>query len=215
LSFVDAAALPLTTLTAWESLFERFAMDEESRGDLVVLGAAGGVGSVMIQLAKALTEVRVIATASRDDSRQWATQMGADVVINHHQLRTDAPDVAPAGIDYVFSPHSKGNVETFAEIMRPLGHVVAIDEPGGMDLLPLKQKSIAWHWELMFTRAMFGYDMIAQQRMLTKAAALVDDGVLRSTLTESIGDFSAAGIREAHRRVESGHMVGKVVVYRS
>jgi NADPH:quinone reductase len=215
LSFSDAAALPLTTITAWEALFERFGLTAQSTGDLVVLGAAGGVGSIMIQLAKALTGVRVIATASRDDSRQWARQMGADVVINHHDLRAQALDVAPDGVDYVFSPHSAGNIENYAAIVRPFGHIVAIDEPEGLDLLPLKEKSIAWHWELMFTRPMLGYDMIAQQRLLTEAAALVDSGVLRTTVTTTIDDLTAAGLRQAHRDVESGRMVGKVVVHRA
>lgn len=214
LSFAQAAALPLTTITAWESLFERFSLDGTSSGDLLVLGAAGGVGSVMIQLAKKLTAVRVIATASRDESRQWALGLGADTVVDHHDLRTETIEVAPDGIDYLFSPHSQGNIETYADLMRPFGHITAIDEPDGLDLVPLKAKSIAWHWELMFTRAMFGYDMIAQQRILDEAATLVDDGVLRTTVTEMIDDFSAAGLREAHRRVESGRMVGKVVVHR-
>jgi zinc-binding alcohol dehydrogenase family protein len=214
LSFKDAAALPLTTITAWESLFERFGLGADSRGDLVVLGAAGGVGSAMIQLAKELTGVRVIATASREDSRRWALGLGADVVINHHDLRAQALEVAPDGVDYVFSPHSAGNIETYAAITRPFGHITAIDEPEGLDLVPLKAKSIAWHWELMFTRALFSYDMITQQRLLTAAADLVDRGALRSTISTAIDDFSAAGLREAHRLVESGRMIGKVVVHR-
>ncbi|MHA3019933.1 zinc-binding alcohol dehydrogenase family protein [Mycobacterium sp. BMJ-28] len=214
LSFKDSAALPLTTITAWEALFERFGLTAESRGDLLVLGAAGGVGSAMIQLAKQLTGVRVIATASRDDSRQWALDLGADAVIDHHDLERQAREAAPDGIDYVFSPHSAGNIETYAAITRPFGHITAIDEPEGLDLLPLKAKSIAWHWELMFTRPMFGYDMIAQQRLLTAAADLVDRGALRTTITTSIDDFSAAGLRAAHRLVESGRMIGKVVVHR-
>jgi zinc-binding alcohol dehydrogenase family protein len=214
LSLNDSAALPLTTITAWETLFERFALTEESTGDLLVLGAAGGVGSVMIQLAKALTKVRVIATASRDDSRDWALQMGADVVINHHNLKDEALQAAPDGVDYLFSPHSKGNIENFEAVVRPFGHITAIDEPPGLDLVSLKSKSIAWHWELMFTRSLHNYDLIAQQRMLAHAAQLVDDGVLRSTITKSIGSFDAAGLTEAHADVESGRMVGKVVVHR-
>jgi NADPH2:quinone reductase len=214
LSFGDAAALPLTTITAWETLFERFGLTEQSRGDLLVLGAAGGVGSIMIQLAKALTGVRVIATASRDDSRAWAYQMGADVVIDHHALRDETLAAAPDGIDYLFSPHSRDNVETYAAIVRPFGHITAIDEPPGLDLLPLKEKSIAWHWELMFTRPLFGYDLIAQQRLLTRAAELVDNTVLQSTVTKSIPSFDASGIIQAHRDVESGRMIGKVVVHR-
>jgi NADPH:quinone reductase len=214
LTFAEAAALPLTTITAWETLFERFKLGAESQGDLLVLGAAGGVGSVMIQLAKALTGVRVIATASRDDSREWATNLGADVVIDHHDLRAQALAAAPDGIPYLFSPHSQDNIENYAAIMQPFGHITAIDEPPGLDLLPLKEKSIAWHWELMFTRSLFGHDMIAQQRLLAQAASLVDRGVLRSTMTTAIGDFSASGLREAHRQVESGRMIGKVVVHR-
>jgi zinc-binding alcohol dehydrogenase family protein len=214
LSYPEAAALPLTTITAWETLFERFGLGAESGGDLLVLGAAGGVGSVMIQLAKALTGVRVIATASRDDSRRWATEMGADVVIDHHDLRAQALDVAPDGVDFLFSPHSRDNVDTYAKIVRPFGHITAIDEPPGLDLLPLKEKSIAWHWELMFTRPLFGYDMIGQQLLLTQAASLVDRGVLRSTMTSAVDDFTSAGLRQAHQQVESGRMIGKVVVHR-
>ncbi|CAN5238179.1 zinc-binding alcohol dehydrogenase family protein [soil metagenome] len=215
LSYNDSAALPLTAITAWETLFERFSLARASRGDLLVLGAACGVGSIMIQLAKALSEVRVIATASRAESREWATQMGADAVISHHDLQAQALGVAPDGVDYLFSPHSQGNVEIYAEIVRPFGHITAIDEPPGLDLLPLKAKSIAWHWELMFTRSLSGYDLIGQQNLLNEVAAMVDAATLRSTVTAVIDDFSATGIQEAHRQVESGRMVGKVVVTRA
>lgn len=215
LSFADAAALPLTTITAWESLFDRFGLTAESTGDLLVLGAAGGVGSIMIQLAKALTKVRVIGTASRDESRAWATDMGADVVVNHHHLHDEVLAVAPDGVDYLFSPHSQGNIDDYAAIVKPFGHITAIDEPPGLDLVALKQKSIAWHWELMFTRAMFETpDMIEQQRLLSRTADLVDQGVLRTTVTKTITGFSAASLIEAHRDVESGRMSGKVVVTR-
>ncbi|MCX8564349.1 zinc-binding alcohol dehydrogenase family protein [Mycolicibacterium mucogenicum] len=214
LSFKDSAALPLTTITAWETLFERFALTADSGGDLLVLGAAGGVGSVMIQLAKRLTGVRVIATASRDDSRAWVVDLGADAVIDHHDLQAQALEVAASGVDYVFSPHSAGNIDIYAAITKPFGHITAVDEPDGLDLLPLKAKSIAWHWELMFTRALCSYDMIAQQRLLSAVADMVDRGEVRSTVTTAIHDFSASGLREAHRLVESGRMIGKVVVYR-
>lgn len=214
LSAGDAAALPLTAITAWEALFERFRLTRESTGDLLIMGAAGGVGSIMIQLAKALTGVRVIATASRDESADWARTMGADEVINHHDLLAQAKAVAPQGVDYLFSPHSAGNIETYAQIVRPFGEITAIDEPEGMDLLPLKEKSIAWHWELMFTRSLFGYDLTYQRDLLNAMADLVDAGTVRSTVTATIDDFSAAGIRAAHQQVESGQMVGKVVVTR-
>jgi NADPH:quinone reductase len=214
LSFAQAAALPLTTITAWETLFERFALTRDSTGDLLIIGGAGGVGSIMIQLAKKLTDVRVVATASRPESRRWALDMGADEVIDHHDLLDAATGVAPDGFDYLFTPYSAGNIDVFAEIVRPFGHITAIDEPPGLDLVGLKAKSIAWHWELMFTRPLFGYDLIAQQRMLTATAALCDSGVLRTTLAKSIGDFNAAGIREAHRDIESGQTIGKVVIHR-
>lgn len=214
LSFSDSAALPLTAITAWEALFERFRLTPEAGGDLLVLGGAGGVGSIMIQLAKALTGVRVIATASRDDSRDWALKMGADVVINHHDLQAQALEVAPNGVDYLFSPHSQGNIETYAEIVRPFGEITAIDDPEVADVVSLKSKSIAWHWELMFTRSLYGYDLEYQQNLLNRVAEMVDAGTLRSTVTSLIDDFSAAGIREAHRQVESGRMIGKVVIHR-
>lgn len=215
LSFADAAALPLTTITAWESLFDRFGLTADSTGDLLVLGGAGGVGSIMIQLAKALTGVRVIATASRDESRKWARQMGADLVVNHHHLRDETLAAVPGGVEYLFSPHSAGNIDDYEAIVRPFGHITAIDEPEGLELVGLKAKSIAWHWELMFTRAMFETpDMIEQQRLLARTAELVDQGTLRTTVTTTITDFSAAGLIEAHRDVESGRMTGKVVVTR-
>ncbi|WP_370464436.1 zinc-binding alcohol dehydrogenase family protein [Mycolicibacterium sp. 018/SC-01/001] len=215
LSFADAAALPLTTITAWESLFDRFGLTGDSTGDLLVLGAAGGVGSIMIQLAKALTQVRVIATASRDESRAWAQRMGADLIVNHHHLREETLAAVPGGVDYLFSPHSAGNIDTYEAIVKPFGHITAIDEPEGLELVDLKAKSIAWHWELMFTRAMYETpDMVEQQRLLARAADLVDQGVLSTTVTKTINDFSAAGLAEAHRDVESGRMTGKVVVTR-
>ncbi len=215
LSFAEAAALPLTTITAWETLFERFRLAADSTGDLLVIGAAGGVGSVLIQLAKQRTGVRVIATASREESRQWCLQMGADIVIDHRDLRGQVLQVAPDGVDYLFSPHSQGNISAYADIVRPFGHITAIDDPGQLDLMPLKAKSIAWHWEFMFTRPMFGHDMIAQQQLLTKAATMVAGGTLHSTLTTAIDHFDAAGLRQAHRLVEAGSMVGKVVVHRA
>ncbi len=214
LSFAEAAALPLTTITAWETLFERFALSDQSTGDLLIIGGAGGVGSIMIQLAKKLSGVRVVATASRDESRQWALDMGADVVIDHQNLRAAAADIAPSGFDYLFSPYSEGNVEVYADIVRPFGHITAIDDPVGLDLAPLKSKSIAWHWELMFTRPLYGVDLIAQQQLLAKTAAMCDSGVIRTTLNKTIADFSSVGIREAHRDIEGGRTIGKVVIHR-
>lgn len=215
LTFGEAAAMPLTTITAWETLFERFRLNADSTGTLLSLGGAGGVGSIMIQLAKELTRLRVLVSATRPESRSWVQQLGADGVVDHHRLAASVEEVAPEGIDYLFSPHSRGNIEAFAQVVRPFGHITAIDEPEGLDLLPLKAKSIAWHWELMFTRSIYQTDdMIEQKRLLETVAKLVDDRRLRTTLTKSINDFSAAGMREAHRLVESGRTTGKVVVTR-
>ncbi|MEU1082573.1 zinc-binding alcohol dehydrogenase family protein [Streptomyces sp. NPDC005908] len=215
LSHADAAALPLTTITAWESLFDHFQLTAESQGTLLIMGAAGGVGSIMIQLAKELTSLRVLATASRSESAAWVKELGADGVVDHHDLVATTQKQAPGGVDFIFSPHSRGNVHAFATLLRPFGHITAIDDPQRLDLLPLKSKSITWHWELMFTRPMYETaDMDTQKRLLETVASLVDEKRLRSTATKVIDDFSATGLREAHSLVESGHAVGKVVVAR-
>ena len=209
LDFAEAAAMPLTTLTAWEALFDRLRLTSASTGTLLILGAAGGVGSILIQLARQLTGLEVIGTASRADSQQWVLDRGAHRVVNHHD---DLAAALPDGVDYVFSPHSAGMIETFARIVRPYGAVVAIDEPPNLDLLPLKSKSIAWHWELMFTRALYDPASTAQHDILRQAAALVDQGVLHTTLTERIDGITAANLRRAHASVESGSAIGKTVV---
>lgn len=205
LDFAAAAALPLTTITAWETLFDRFRLDAGSTGTLLVLGAAGGVGSMVIQLARALTGLTVVGSASRDESRKWALDLGAHDVVDHHDL--------PEGVDYIFSPSTAGRIERFAEILRPGGAITAIDEPEGLNLLPLKAKSISFHWELMFTRSLFQTpDMIAQHELLDRVAELVDAGTIRSTLTTLLSPINAATLTRAHEMVEGGHMVGKVVV---
>jgi NADPH2:quinone reductase len=213
LSFAEAAALPLTAITAWESVFEKFGLRRESEGVLLVLGAAGGVGSILIQLVRALTGVTVVATASRPESREWVKELGAHHVADHHDLVASVRAVAPDGVDWIFSPHSAGQIEAFAELLVPRGQVVAIDEPPGLDLVPLKDKSITWHWELMFTRALYGArDLVEQHDILEDVAKLVDDGRLRTTMTTELQPFDAQTMRKAHALVEDGHTVGKVVV---
>ena len=209
LDFAEAAALPLTTLTAWEALFDRLRLTSTSTGTLLVLGAAGGVGSVLVQLARRLTGLEIIGTASRPESQQYVLDRGAHRVVDHHE---DLAAALPGGVDYVFSPHSAGMIETFAEILHPYGAVVAIDEPEGLDLLPLKSKSIAWHWELMFTRALYDPSSTAQHDILRRAAELIDQGVLHTTLTERIDGITAANLRRAHGIVERGSAIGKTVV---
>ena len=215
LTFAEAAALPLTATTAWETLVERFCLTSGSRGTLLVIGAAGGAGSVMIQLAKELTGVRVLASASRPRSRDWVRELGADEVVDHRDLVATVRQAAPEGVDYLFSPYSHGNIERYAEIVRPFGHITAIDAPVGLDLRPLVPKSITWHWEFMFTRTRYQTpDLAVRKELLMTVARLVEAKRIRSTLATTIGDFTAAGLREAHRLVESGHTVGKVVVAR-
>ncbi len=216
LSYAEAAALPLTAITAWEALFTRFRLGPESRGTLLALGAAGGVGSVLIQLAKTLTGVTVIGTASRPESQRWVLDLGADHVVDHSaDLAAQVLAIAPDGVDYIFSPQTPGNFPVFAPIAKPFGQITVIDDPGSADISTLKSKSLTWHWEYMFTRSMYETeDMIQQHYLLDRVAQLVDRGVLRTTLTTTLTPFTAERFREAHRLVETGHNVGKVVVSR-
>jgi NADPH2:quinone reductase len=209
LDFAQAAALPLTTLTAWEALFVKLRLDQDSTGTLLVLGAAGGVGSIAVQLARQLTNVEVIGTASRPQSRQYVLERGAHRVVDH---RGDLAGSLPDGVDYILTPHSGAMVATFARILRPFGAVVAIDEPAGLDITPLKSKSISWHWELMFTRALYDPTSTAQHDILRQAADLVDKGILHTTLTQRIDGIDAANLRHAHATVETGATVGKIVL---
>jgi zinc-binding alcohol dehydrogenase family protein len=212
LPFADAAALPLTTITAWETL-EKIGMVAGRRpnGTLLVLGGAGGVGSAMIQLARALTDLTVIATASRAESVRWVTDLGAHHTADHRDLVASVLDAAPDGVDFVLSPFSAGNVDNFARLVRPGGHVVAIDEPPGLDLRPLKAKSIAWHWELMFTRPLFTPTDPAQHEILNQAAGLAEGGRLRTTATTVQTPINAATLRAAHADVETSTTIGKTV----
>lgn len=212
LDFAEAAALPLTTITAWETVFERFGLTKDSTGALLVMAGAGGVGSMVVQLARQLTSLTVIATASRPESAAWATSLGAHHVVNHHNLRAEVTAVAPNGVNYVFSPFSAGNVQTYADLMAVHGQVVAIDEPAGLDLLPLKAKSQTWHWELMFTRPLFDPESTSQRELLDDTARLVDDGVLRTTMTRKLTPITPETLREAHGAVEGSGMIGKIVV---
>lgn len=164
LSHAEAAALPLTTITAWESLFDKFRLDSASTGTLLVVGGAGGVGSILIQLAKKLTQVRVIATASRPESQEWVRAMGADDVVDHSgDLEEQLRHIAPGGIDYIFTSQTRGKLPLFAAVIKPFGQIVAIDDEKNLDISPLKSKSVSWHWELMFTRSMHHTDDLIRQ----------------------------------------------------
>jgi zinc-binding alcohol dehydrogenase family protein len=216
LDFAAAAALPLTTITAWESLFEKLRLDADSRGALLVVSGAGGVGSILTQLARVLTGVTIVATASRPESREFAARMGAHHVVDHSgDLASAVRAVAPDGVRWVFSPQTAGHFNAFAELLQPFGELVTIDGASGLDTSRLVQTSITWHQEWMFTRAKFETpDMGEQGRLLDAVAGLVDDGRVVSTLTTRLDGFSPDNLRRAHELVESGRSVGKVVVAR-
>ena len=219
LDFAQAAALPLTTITAWELLFERmpFAIDmENNQRSLLIIGGAGGVGSIAIQLARH-AGFTVIATASRKETIDWCESLGAHHVIDHRQPL--APQLAALGyaqIDVVLNLADTDRYwETVGEIIAPQGHVGLIVEPSGLLKIgdPYKAKCIGIHWEMMFARARFKtQDMIEQHHLLNRVASLVDAGELRTTHTETIGAIDAANLREAHRRLESGTTIGKLVL---
>ncbi|MGD8166809.1 zinc-binding alcohol dehydrogenase family protein [Herbiconiux sp. P16] len=217
LGFAEAAALPLTSITAWEGLLKQLRLSRDSRGTLLVIGAAGGVGSMVVQLAKVVTGVTVVATASRPETVEWVTALGADHVIDHSRdLLPQLAEVAPEGVDWVFSTQRTAqNLPTLVEALKPFGHIVAIDDPAELDIAPLKPKALTFHWELMFTRSTFGTpDLVEQHRLLDSVAELVESGDVRTTLTRTLTPFDAASLREAHRLVESDRGIGKVVVSR-
>ncbi|WP_336723657.1 zinc-binding alcohol dehydrogenase family protein [Cellulosimicrobium cellulans] len=217
LDWADAAALPLTTLTAYEALFDKLRLTASSRGTLLVVGAAGGVGSIMIQLAKTLAPgVQIVGTASRPETSAWVTSLGADAVVDHHgDLAANVLDVAPGGVDWIFTSASArpGAVEAYVRIAKPFGQIVAIDDPRHLDVVGLKSKALTWHWEFMFARSMHhAADMIEQHRILSHVAELVDEGKIRSTATRRLSPLDPEHLIAAHRIVESGRSIGKVVV---
>jgi zinc-binding alcohol dehydrogenase family protein len=220
LSDAQAAALPLTAITAWEILFDRLRVAQSQDGGgagetLLVMGGAGGVGSILVQLARQLTGLRVVATASRPESRQWCLDMGAHDVIDHREPL--APQLAALGIaqvDHVASlTHTAAYMGQYVECLRPQGQIALIDDMPTLDVVPLKRKSLSLHWEMMFTRSLFGTpDMARQGALLAEVARLADAGRLRSTLTAEFGTIDAANLRRAHAHVESGRAIGKVVL---
>ncbi|WP_369131207.1 zinc-binding alcohol dehydrogenase family protein [Modestobacter roseus] len=212
LDFAEAAALPLTTITAWETLFERWRLSADSTGTLLVMGAAGGVGSILVQLARQLTGLTVIAAVGRPESREWISGLGAHHVVDRNDLLAQVAEIAPRGVDLVFSPFSAGMVDTYTQVMAVGGSVVAIDEPEGVDTLPLKWKSQGWHWEFMFSRVLHDPESTAHRELLDEVARLVDAGTLRTTLGTRLSPIDAATLQEAHRQLESSATIGKVVL---
>ncbi len=218
LSMAQAAALPLTSITAWEMLFEGLQVprDKCASGDaLLLVGGAGGVGSITIQLARALTGLRVIATASRPETRAWCLSLGAHEVVDHHgDVAAQLAAIGAAQVRYVFSTNATDqHWPAIAAALAPRGRVGLIDDPGPFNISLIKRKSGSLHWEFMFTRPMFGLPDIAEQhRLLAEVAAMVDAGVIRTTLTETMGPITAANLRRAHALIESGKARGKIVL---
>jgi NADPH:quinone reductase len=215
LDWAQAAALPLTAITAWEALFDRIDVRKPVPGcsSILIIGGAGGVSSIAIQLARQLTGLTVIATASRPETRSWVQELGAHHVIDH--AKPLAEQVAGLGAPgFVFSTtNTDKHVTEIAKLIAPQGRFGLIDDPASLDIVPFKRKSVSVHWELMFTRPIFHTaDMDAQGKLLHEVARLVDAGTVRTTLGENFGPINAANLRRAHSLIESGRARGKVVL---
>ncbi|WP_131782984.1 zinc-binding alcohol dehydrogenase family protein [Legionella gresilensis] len=215
LSYSQAAALPLTTLTAWELLFDRLNVQNNEKSTLLITGAAGGVGSILTQLARQLTSLTIIGTASRPESQTWVKNNGAHHILNHNQ--PIKPQLTNAGInevDYVISlTHTDHHGLDLINCLKPQGKFALIDDPMQLDFKAFKLKSISIHWELMFTRSLFmTADLIKQHEILNEAARLVEKDLIKTTLNEQFGVINATNLRRAHSLIESERSVGKIVL---
>ena len=218
LDFAAAAALPLTTITAWELLFDRLKIsqsEEKSDAALLVIGAAGGVGSILVQLARQLTGLTVIGTASRPETTKWVSDLGAHHVIDHTKpLSQELKRIGFDGVDYIIGLNqTDAHFDEIVASINPQGHLALIDDPDLFDFRKLKMKSVSLHWEFMFTRSMFSTpDQIRQHELLKRVASLIDSGVLRTTLNETLGTINAANLRRAHELIETNRARGKIVL---
>ena len=216
LDFVEAAALPLTGITAWELLFDSLNIEEGGGEDqaLLIIGGAGGVGSLLIQLAKKLTKLTVIATASRPETRDWVKKMGADHVANHKmQLDEEmaALDISPRYVAAL--TNTDDHFSSIIEMIKPRGHIAMIDDPQNIDIGAIKLKALSFSWEFMFARSMFkAEDMVAQHDLLNRVADLVDQGDLISTVNKDCGPLSVDSLRAALEHQSSGAAIGKTVL---
>lgn len=218
LDFAKSAALPLTAITAWELLFDRLGIAEgqaDQGQSLLVVGAAGGVGSILVQLARRLTGLTVIGTASRPETQAWVRELGAHHVIDHNQpLAAELKRIGLDSVTHVASlTQTDQHLEQLVEALAPQGKLALIDDPAGLDVLKLKRKSISLHWEFMYTRSMFETaDMIEQHKLLNRVSELIDQGVLKTTFGEHYGRIEAANLKRAHALLESGKAKGKIVL---
>ena len=215
--FAEAAALPLTSITAWEVMFDRLGI---ARGgadgkSLLIIGGAGGVGSIAIQLARALTKLTVIATASRPETQKWCKELGAHHVIDHSKpMPEQVKALGLKFVDYIFGVTESGkHFDAIAEMIAPQGKFGLIDDPGVLDTAKLKGKSASVHWEAMFTRSTFQTpDMIEQHNLLNEVAAMVEKGTIRTTVADNFGTINAENLKRAHAQIESGTTRGKIVL---
>ena len=217
LSVPEAAAMPLTGLTAYEALFDRIRVHpEKDRGkSVLIIAGAGGVGSIAIQLAKKIGKLTVIATASREDSISWCKDLGADYVVNHHNLKEELENIGHPQVNYILDfVDLEGYWELAVDIIKPQGHIVSITGSSApLHLNALKNKSVTFSWEFMFTRSMYHTeDMERQYEILNHMAQLLDEGVLKTTLTTTLYGFTVENLKAAHEMQESGKTIGKTVI---
>ncbi|MCE0463179.1 MULTISPECIES: zinc-binding alcohol dehydrogenase family protein [Pseudomonas] len=218
LGFAESAALPLTAITAWELLFERLQIQEgadDKNQSLLIVGAAGGVGSILTQLARQLTGLKVIGTASRPQTQDWVRSLGADLVVDHSQpLSAVLKEAGQAQVTHVASlTQTDQHLDQLVEALAPQGKLALIDDPKALDVSKLKRKSLSLHWEFMYTRSLFETpDMIEQHHLLNRVATLIDAGTLKTTVGEHFGIINAANLRRAHALLESGKAKGKIVL---
>jgi zinc-binding alcohol dehydrogenase family protein len=221
LGFDEAAALPLTAITAWELLFDRLRVTKRMHHDgepgedaVLIIGGAGGVGTMLVQLARRLTALRVIGTASRPETMDWVRAFGAHHVIDHGKpLSEELKRIGHPQVHHVISMHTERHYEQIVEALAPQGQFALIDDPKTLDATRLKRKCASLHWELMFTRSLYQTrDMEAQHHLLDEVAKLVDEGVIRTTVTERLGRINAENLKRAHAKVEEGRMRGKLVL---
>jgi len=215
LNYNEAAALPLTSITAWELLFDRLKITNTQTGTLMIIGAAGGVGSILIQLAKQLTKLTVIASASRSETKKWVKSLGADYVIDHSQsLILELQAQGFSDVNYIASlTHTADHLSDIASLISPQGHLALIDDPEEFNIMPFKTKSVSIHWEFMFTRSLFETDdIIEQHNLLSRVAKLVDSGTIKTTALENFGKINACNLIKAHTFLESGKATGKIIL---
>jgi NADPH2:quinone reductase len=216
LTNAEAAALPLTALTAWEILFERLRINEKDKGkSILIIGGAGGVGSIAIQIAKKVAGLKVIATASRPETISWCEQQGADFVVDHKNLVEAVRNIGIEQVDFILDFVDVNQYwSAMVELIKPQGRIGSISDPEEpVNLRQLKGKSVSFHWELMFTRAMFQTeDMIEQHHILNKVSKLLDEGTIKSTLKTTLNGFNVEHLKQAHQLLESGKAIGKIVI---